>query len=392
MEAAAEEARVSLEERLRFIRITSNDADLLESLAEPLAAQVDRVVNTFYTHLEGFDSLRPLLSDPQTVERLKGSLKKYLLSLTSGVERSGYQEERLHIGRVHEQIGLLPQWTLGSYCFFLEELYPIVMHHYQANPAKGMQACLAMTKLMNLDSQIILDAYFETRQQRALERSEHLAAIGELAASIAHEVRNPLAGMKGAMEVLREHLTLDPSKAEVVDELMAQIVRLENLVRDLLTFAQPRPLALQPVELQSLLDRVLRLIPKSIEISRISVIRDYDDRMPPIQADPQQLEQVFLNLVQNAIQAMDGEGTLTISAAPANGSMDIVFQDTGPGIRPADLLRIFQPFFTTRHRGSGLGLAIVRKIVEAHGGTVRVQSKPGEGTTATITLPVRGGG
>jgi two-component system sensor histidine kinase HydH len=252
-----------------------------------------------------------------------------------------------------------------------------------------MKACRALSKLMNLDAQLVIEVYFETRQQRAVERSERLAAVGELAASIAHEVRNPLAGMKGALEVLRKGMAADTTKREIMDELVAQIVRLETLVRDLLTFAQPRPLNRHAVDLHEILERVLRFVQEGIDASGITVEKRYQDPIDPISADPQQLEQVFLNLIDNAVQAMEGGGTLTLDTRQTDGSVTIAFQDTGKGIPAADLHRIFHPFFTTKHRGSGLGLSIVQKIVEAHDGTLRVESEPGQGTRILVLLPRR---
>lgn len=382
-------AMESLPERKRFVGLTPGDAALLKQIREPLEQHVDALVALFYEHLHAFEPLRPLLTDAGTVERLKQAQRRYLLSLTSGEYGEEYVADRLRIGRVHERIGLRPQWYLGAYSIYLQQLHPMVMRHFSGHPETGVQACLALTKLMNLDAQIVLDAYFETRQQKALQRAEHLATVGEMAASIAHEVRNPLAGMKGAMDVLRADLIQDPSKIEVVDELVNQIVRLEGLVRDLLSFARPPLLSLKPVALHELLDRVLRLMPESSIAPRVKVVRSYGAGEDPIQADPQQLEQVFLNLIQNSIQAMEKGGRLTVRTNRNAASVDIAFEDTGAGIQPADLERIFLPFFTTRHRGSGLGLAIVRKIVEAHAGVVRVTSRPGHGTTVTLTLPRR---
>jgi signal transduction histidine kinase len=182
-------------------------------------------------------------------------------------------------------------------------------------------------------------------------------------------------------------MQLDESKKEVMDELLAQIVRLENLVRDLLTFARPNPLNLQPVDLQVILDRSLRLLQESIEDSGITVRRTYGPNSTPLMADPLQMEQVFLNLIGNAVQAMSGGGVLDICTRFTNESVEMLFGDTGIGIAPADLSLIFQPFHTTKHRGSGLGLSIVKKIVEAHGGTVHVESKQDEGTTVNVRLP-----
>jgi signal transduction histidine kinase len=234
-----------------------------------------------------------------------------------------------------------------------------------------------------------LDAYYESRQRKALERSEQLAAIGELAASIAHEVRNPLAGMKGALEILRKDLS-KPANREIVDELMTQIVRLENLVRDLLTYARPHPVNPQVFDLHELLDRLLRGCKETADASGITVHRIYGPGSGRLRADPQQLEQVFLNLIQNALQAMEQEGgTLTLTTGVAGGEMVVEFRDTGGGMPEGVLSRVFQPFYTTRHRGSGLGLPIVRKIVEAHDGSIEVTSAPGQGCAATVRLPLQ---
>jgi len=193
--------------------------------------------------------------------------------------------------------------------------------------------------------------------------------------------------MKGALEVLRDELAVKPSNAEIVDELLAQIDRLEQLVRDLLTYARPRALNRQPFDLQELLDRLLRRYKESVDDAGITIHRIYGPGTGSVTADLQQMEQVFLNLIHNAVQAMESGGTLTVSTRAGDGDIAISFRDDGKGIPPGDLARVFQPFFTTKHRGSGLGLPIVKKIVEAHGGSIEVETEPGEGTTATVKLP-----
>ncbi|MCZ6599909.1 MAG: protoglobin domain-containing protein [Acidobacteria bacterium] len=317
-----------LEERRGFLSLRDEDLRRLTRLHDLFRDEAEGVVERFYEHLLSYPSLSQILGDSQQVERLKKLQYAYILSLTSGRLDQDYLDNRLRIGRAHERIGLQPQWYMGAYGILLDELCQLIHTHFGKRTDSATKTCMALTKLMNLDTQIVLHAYFGTRQQKALEKSEQLAAVGELAASIAHEVRNPLAGMKGALEVLRPHLANDPSRVEIADELLAQIERLENLVRDLLTYARPRPLSRQPVELHHLLDRVVRIV------------------------------------------------------------AEIAFQDTGKGIKAADMERIFQPFFTTRHRGSGLGLAIVRKIVERHGGNIQMESRAAEGTTALVLLPL----
>ncbi|MFQ5718729.1 MAG: protoglobin domain-containing protein [Acidobacteriota bacterium] len=377
-----------LAERLAYLRLGDDECRLLRRLRAPFDREADRIVERFYDHLLRFEPLRHLLHAPDMVKRLKEYQRAYVVSLSRGRFDETYLEDRLRIGRAHESIGLSPQWYIGSYTIYLEELIPLAREHL-GGPS-GEAAAVALGKVMNLDMQIVLDAYFEARQQKALERAERLAAVGELAASIAHEVRNPLAGMKGAMEVLRRDLEADPAKAEVVDELVAQIIRLENLVRDLLSYARPRPLDLQPVDLNALLDRVLTFAVAEHRSGQYRARTDLDAALPVVEVDPQQLEQVFLNLIQNSLQAMDG-GTVTVRTRALNDTVEVIVDDEGPGIAPSDLVRVFQPFFTTRHRGSGLGLAIVQKILQAHGGSIRISSDPGRGTRATLTLPRKAG-
>ena len=383
-EGLTEEA---FETRKRFGCLTKEDAALLADLRGVFEKHSHEVVDRFYAHLLQFDALRPLLADEATVKRLKGFQRDYLVSLASGNYDGQYAEDRLRIGRVHNKIGLDPEWYLGTYGLYLDLLFPLIHERFASDARQAVRASAALAKLMILDMQLVLDAYYGLQQKKAVERSEQLAAVGELAASIAHEVRNPLAGMKGALEVLRKELTVNPANQEIVDELLAQIVRLEHLVRDLLTFARPQALSRQLFDLHELLDRLLRLYKDESDSQGVAVHRIYESGTGRLTADPRQMEQVFLNLIHNALQAMPDGGTLTVTTRVSGRSIAITFSDTGKGIPTADLPKIFQPFFTTKHRGSGLGLSIVRKISEAHGGSVEIRTDPGKGTSATVIIP-----
>lgn len=377
----------AFEKRKAFCRFDETDAALLTELRDLFERHADAVVDRFYDHLTQHEALQPLLSDEATVKRLKGFQRDYLLSLASGDYGVEYARNRLKIGRTHDRIGLESEWYLGTYGLYLDVLLPLIQEHYRSDGPRAARTSAALSKLMVLDMQLVLDAYFGMRQRRAVERSEQLAAVGELAASIAHEVRNPLAGMKGALQVLRKELAVKPSNLEIVDELLAQIVRLEHLVRDLLTYARPRALERQLFDLHELLDRLLRLYKDECEARGVTVERIYGPGTSRLTADPRQIEQVLLNLLHNALQAMTDGGTLTVITRAADGSTVITLKDSGKGIPAADLPKILQPFFTTKHRGSGLGLPIVKKIAEAHGGTIQVASELGAGTTATVKIP-----
>jgi two-component system sensor histidine kinase HydH len=240
------------------------------------------------------------------------------------------------------------------------------------------------------------------RLQEEAARQERLAALGGMAAVLAHEIRNPLGAIKGLAQFLGEKRTGDATQAEMTQTIAAEATRLERLVKDLLAYARPRPPELQPTDLSVALREVLALGQPAADATGVKVRLEASDALPRVMADPEQMKQLFGNLVLNALQAMPNGGTLTVGgkvisdfgsrisdSATRNPQSAIVIEveDTGPGIPEADLPRIFEPFYTTRAKGTGLGLAICRQIVEAHGGTIRVARTGPEGTTIEVTLP-----
>jgi two-component system NtrC family sensor kinase len=242
----------------------------------------------------------------------------------------------------------------------------------------------------------------EAYHQQRLAHAERLASLGELAASVAHEIKNPLAGIAGAVRILAEDMPASDPRKEIMGEILAQIRRLDGTVRDLLTFARPARAEISPCSLHQVLDRVLLLLAEDPSAANVRVVRDYHAELPPVYADGTLLEQVFFNLLLNAVQAMGGQGTITLrtalgepgatrtDGAPLGRHVEIRLMDTGPGI-PAHLLgEIFTPFFTTKPRGIGLGLAITRRIVEAHGGRISGENLPGQGAMFRICLPLEG--
>lgn len=237
--------------------------------------------------------------------------------------------------------------------------------------------------------------------RKRLARAERLANLGELAASVAHEIKNPLAGIAGAVRILADDVPAGDPRKEVMGEILAQIRRLDGTVRELLTFARPARAESGLCDLHQVLDRVLLILADDPSAANVRVVREYRSHLPPIRADEKLLEQVFFNLLLNAVQAMDGRGMVTLrtgldgsGAAGSNGArsgphVEVCVMDTGPGI-PAHVSReIFTPFFTTKPRGIGLGLAITRRIVEDHGGWIAGENLPGRGAMFRICLPVR---
>ena len=224
------------------------------------------------------------------------------------------------------------------------------------------------------------------RQQEQLIRSDRLATLGELAAGLAHEIRNPLAGISGALHVLGSQLEPDDQRRALLSDVQAQITRMNKTLTDLLQHARPARPQRIAVEINALVEQSLRFLPHE----RIDIVRRLDQSLPFVQVDPNLLHQAFLNILVNARQAMPRGGRLTVETRPHPGSersVEIRFTDTGTGIPSDHLRRIFQPFFTTKAQGTGLGLAIAARAVEEHGGRITVDSAVGGGTTFCVALP-----
>jgi signal transduction histidine kinase len=233
------------------------------------------------------------------------------------------------------------------------------------------------------------------RAQETLVQSAKLAAIGELAASVAHEINNPLTVILGNSGLLLQQLPSDSPAYRKVDAIEAEATRAGRIVRDLLNFARRREPKRESVALHELLDRAIELLSPKLASGHVEVERVFDQSIPPIAGDRDQLTQVFLNLMTNAADAMGKGGRLVLQTGIDHGEdgqrmISVSVSDTGQGIPPEHLARIFEPFYTTKAEGhgTGLGLSVSLGIVQAHGGAIDMESKPGHGTTARVKLPV----
>lgn len=226
-----------------------------------------------------------------------------------------------------------------------------------------------------------------------MERADRLASIGEMAAGIAHEIKNPLTGIASAITIINDDFSSSDPRKEILGEVLEQVKRLDKTVNDLLFFG--RPTEPEPVctDLNAVLRKTLLFASqhRGSKGGLIEKVLDLQDDIPPVYVDPKQIQQVFLNLILNAIQAMQSGGVLTIKTAlvqePGGDFVIASISDTGQGIPEQILGKIFTPFFTTKAQGTGLGLAICHKLVAQQGGVIRVESEDGKGTVFTIELP-----
>ena len=224
--------------------------------------------------------------------------------------------------------------------------------------------------------------------RKELAHLDRLATLGQLAAQLAHEVRNPLTGLSSALQVLEREAAGNPSRKGLIEKMLAQLQRMDRTMGDFLGYARLPEASPKPTALKDPLGRVLFLLGPRMRAQGVELALNIPEDLPKVQGDSGQLEQVFLNLALNSVQAMPDGGRLEVGAAVKDPSTVVVtVADTGTGIAPEILERIFEPFFTTKDGGSGLGLSITRQIAMAHGGELWLESEPGAGTTAHVRLP-----
>ncbi|HID64440.1 MAG TPA: response regulator [Anaerolineae bacterium] len=226
--------------------------------------------------------------------------------------------------------------------------------------------------------------------QEQLLQSEKLASIGQLAAGVAHEINNPMGVILGFAQGILKTLPEDDPLKKPLSTIEKESLRCKRIVQNLLDFARHSEPTPHPTDINELVDVSCELVEHQISLHNVKLVKGYDPALPPIMADPHQLQQVFINIMLNAYQAMPDGGTLHITTRTVGSELQVIFTDTGTGIPPESVQNIFDPFFTTKEvgEGTGLGLSVSYGIVKAHGGDIEVDSQVGKGTTFIIKLPL----
>jgi signal transduction histidine kinase len=411
--------RSDLQQRLRFIGLDAEDAELLRALRPELERSAERIVRVFYRHLLSFPEMRELLSDAQVKARLLVLQKQYLLSLAPPSLDARYVEERLRIGRAHHRVGLEPRWYLGAYSLYFRLLVPLVSEALRGQPLHAERAVAALNKVLMLDAQLAMEAYIGRREerleylnrelatagndlQRVYERQsdelrettarvravEQLASLGTVVAGLAHEIGTPMGVIQGHAELLESSVADEPARRRL-RTIREQIDRISHILHTLLHMGRPRRTELQRVELRSVVEQSLSFLSEKFRRHRVSA-KLQPGPSAAILGDVEKLQQVFLNLFLNAVDAMPQGGEIRVELQRLAHAAEVRVADTGHGIPPELIERIFDPFFTTKPagQGNGLGLMVVQGIVSDHGGVLAVQSRVGEGTEFRIQLPV----
>jgi two-component system sensor histidine kinase PilS (NtrC family) len=322
-------------------------------------------------------------------------------SLPSGLLTTDRTKKILIFNRAAEQItGINRTSAMGRQ---MTDIFPFLTFPLMTGRRDGVIRHNAATKTIGLTISATADSEGNTtgyicvfqditqlkNLEAELKHKETLAAIGELSANMAHEIRNPLASLKGSVEMLKEGILTEDQRVKLMNIAISEMDRLNKIIADFLSYSRPQRPEFSWFDLHYLLDETIELMKNAaVRTDRVTIQKDFSDENR-ICADPHKLRQVFLNLGINAIESMPEGGRLTIATKRIDHEVTISFQDSGVGIPPENVREIFYPFFTTKDTGTGLGLSIAYRIVEEHQGTITLASTPGQGTTFRVVLPVR---
>lgn len=231
----------------------------------------------------------------------------------------------------------------------------------------------------------------ETLYNQRIEKAEHLASIGELAAGLAHDIKNPIAGIKGALEIIREQAEPGDTKKDIYTEIIHQTDKIYNLIQDLLNYARPRQLDMNMVSPDEPIHAAVKMASSQTQDKDIKIIYDRIEENVQVLMDENKIQEVILNMLLNSIAAIEKKGIIKIDTKTdtEHNRFEIILNDTGQGIKPENIPFVFNPFFTTRRKGTGLGLSICKKIIQEHRGTITVHSQEGQGTEFMIEIPIK---
>ncbi len=387
-----------LEDLARYVGFSDRDAAVLRELRGTLEPYLPRVIDRFYGEILRHAGAKRILSGGEAqLARLRAHLYQWLHSLLSGPMDAAYLQQRFTIGQVHVRVGLPQQYMVAAMHVIRDE-FDLILNELDADEAEPYRH--AIQKALSIDLATMLESYKNSYAERVREleraaiedrfsRVEQLALIGQLAASLAHEIKNPLAGISGAIQVIRDDTAVDHGHRPILEEILRQISRLDGTIKDLLNYARPQPARFKLCRLHDIITRVATLLRREPAVSKVRL--EYADcsNVEPLFADEHQIEQLLINLLLNAAHASRPGSPVTLRGDADERELRLLVEDRGHGMDEETRRQAFKAFFTTKARGTGLGLPICQRIVDAHGGTISLRSEPGKGTCVEVKLPRR---
>jgi signal transduction histidine kinase len=339
------------------------------------------IIDEFYARAWEHPEARAVFRDQAMIERLKVSLREWLTTLFEGPYDEAYYARRARIGRVHVRIKLDQRYMFTAMNVVRIHLQRVARVALADDPAALADVQDAVAKVLDLELAIMLETYRED-SERALKAHERLATIGQLGASIGHEIRNPLGVIASSAYILRRRVADDEYVRGHLDKIQGQVNLANQSIGDLLALARERPPERHPITPRALIARAVAAayLPPTVDV-------EIDAPEATLSLDPGQFEHALRNLLANAAEAMEGRGRIVVRCSVADGAATLVVEDEGPGLLPEAEARLFEALFTTKTSGTGLGLALVRQIVARHGGTVTAANRPEGGARFTVHLP-----
>jgi signal transduction histidine kinase len=372
------------EELKRYVAFDEGDERALRALHAAAAHRLEAVATAFYDRiLSHAEASRVLQGGERTVGHLKVMLVRWLDTLLAGPWDEAYWDSRVSIGRVHVRIGLPQHYMFGAMNVVRGELGRIAYERFHPEPRELQAVRDALGKILDLELAVMLNTYRDDllAQQSRVER---LSTFGQLVGSIGHDLRNPLGVIETSLFILRGRAGEDERVKKHLDRIAEQLSIANGIVTNLLDMIRERPLRREPVALAAVLAGAAAAVRRPAEVT---IALDGLDALPPVDGDPVQLRQVFVNLLENAVHAASPAGEVRVRGAAPEGAVEVAVEDSGPGVDPATRRRLFEPLVTTKEKGIGLGLALVKRIAERHGGSVEYSDRPGGGARFTVRVP-----
>ena len=370
-------------ELLDYVGFGQTDQAVLRALHPGLAPDFPEVSDLFYARILEYPPARAVLERGESsVGRLKHTLVDWMEGLFLGPWNEEYVERRARIGRVHVRIGLPQHYMFGAMNVLRRELSARITQLVPPDSPEHHVAQSALSRMLDLELAIMLQTYREDLEAQKA-RTERLSTFGQVVASIGHELRNPLGVAESSIFLLEKKVGTDPGARKHLQRIGEQIAVANGIVGALLALVRDRPKNSVPLSLSEIVESAVDRVPRpegvTVEVRPLTGLR--------VMGDAAQLTQVFVNLVQNAVEACEESGKVTVEARALEGEVEISVEDTGHGLDASVKARLFEPLITTKSRGVGLGLALVKRIVERHRGTIGHVTPPTRGARFVITLP-----
>jgi two-component system, NtrC family, sensor histidine kinase HydH len=371
-------------ELARDLGFGPEEAALLARAKPLIEAHAGSIVDQFYDVLGANPTQRAVFDDEAQIERQKVHLRGWLVSLFSGVYDAEYFERRARIGRVHVRIRLPQRYMVSMMNILRRELRAAIAEETpraEWSAEETERALVALDQLIDIELAVMLETFREDYDSR-MRTTERLASLGKIAASIGHELRNPLAVIDSSTHLVARRAGTDERVAKHLERIREQVARSNHIIADLLELARDRPPIREAVNVSELVDRALVGLPGDGATLEVRIPED-----GLVNVDASQLRQVIFNLVHNALQAATSR--VEVQASARDGAFRLEVADDGPGLSTEVRANLFEPLFTTRTKGIGLGLWISKRIVDKHAGSIRAFQEAGRGARFVVEIGVR---